>query len=150
MEKLFTVQEANTLLPVLEALLKRAMEGKREMEQVDREFRDLHHRIMLLGGMQVDVVAAGRRKDDREKALQRIKDAVAEIHATGVQVKDLDMGLLDFPHMVGGETVLLCWMLGEELRVQHWHGLEEGFAGRKPISSLVPRRDKTDSPEKPN
>jgi hypothetical protein len=150
MEKLFTVQEANTLLPVLEALLKRAMEGKREMEIIDQEFRDLHHRIFLAGGTQVNILAATKRKDDRERAIQRIKDAVAEIHATGVQVKDLNTGLLDFPHMVSGETVLLCWKLGEELRVQHWHGLEEGFAGRKPISTLVKNRDKTDSPEKPN
>ena len=150
MEKLFTVNEANTLLPVLESLLKQAMEGKQTMEQIDKEMQALKHRIFLTGGMKVDVVAVGRRKDDREKAIQRIKDAVAEIHATGVQVKDLEMGLLDFPHMVGGETVLLCWKLGEELRIQHWHGLEEGFAGRKSISTLVKRRDKTDIPEKPN
>jgi hypothetical protein len=150
MEKLFTVQEANTLLPVLEALLKRAMEGKRTMAKIDQEFRDLHHKIFLAGGTQVHIMHAAQRKADRESALQRIKDAVAEVHATGVQVKDLDVGLLDFPHMVSGETVLLCWKLGEELRVQHWHGLEEGFAGRKPISSLVKNRDKTDSPEKPN
>src|SRR5258708_38916093 len=145
MDKLFTVNEANTLLPVLESLLKQAMEGKQAMQVVDKEMESLRHRIFLTGGMRVDIIAVSRRKDDREKAIQRIKDAVAEIHATGVQVKDLDVGLLDFPHMVGGETVLLCWKLGEELRVQHWHGLEEGFAGRKPISSLVKKRDKTDS-----
>jgi hypothetical protein len=150
MEKLFTVNEANTLLPVLESLLKQAMEGKQTMELIDKEMQALKHRIFLTGGMKVDIVAVGRRKDDREKAIQRIKDAVAEIHATGVQVKDLEMGLLDFPHMVGGETVLLCWKLGEELHIQHWHGLEEGFAGRKPIATLVKRRDKTDIPEKPN
>ena len=149
MEKLFTVNEANTLLPVLESLLKQAMDGKKTMELIDKELDSLKRRIFLSGGLRVDVVAVGRRKDDREKAIQRIKDAVAEIHSTGVQVKDLDLGLLDFPHMVGGETVLLCWKLGEELRIQHWHGLEEGFAGRKPISSLV-KRDKTDTPEKPN
>src|SRR5207253_1542522 len=128
MDKLFTVNEANTLLPVLESLLKQAMEAKQTMQAIDKEFESLKHRIFLTGGMRVDVIAVSRRKDDREKAIQRIKDAVAEIHATGVQVKDLDVGLLDFPHMVGGETVLLCWKLGEELRVQHWHGLEEGFA----------------------
>jgi hypothetical protein len=149
MEKLFTVNEANTLLPVLKSLLKQAMDGKKAMELIDKELESLKRRIFLSGGLRVDIVAVGRRKDDREKAIQRIKDAVAEIHATGVQVKDLDLGLLDFPHLVAGETVLLCWKLGEELRIQHWHGLEEGFAGRKPISSLV-KRDKTDTPEKPN
>jgi len=150
MDKLFTVNEANTLLPVLESLLKQAMEGKGTMETIDKELEVLKHKIFLSGGMRVDIIGVSRRKDEREKAIQRIKDAVAEIHSTGVQVKDLDLGLLDFPHMVDGETVLLCWKLGEELRVQHWHGLEEGFAGRKPISSLVKKRDKTENPEKPN
>lgn len=150
MEKLFTVQEANTLLPVLESLLKQAMEGKSTMEQIDKELQDLGHKIFLAGGTLVNIVAVAKRKDDRERAIQRIKDAVAEIHATGVQVKDLEMGLLDFPHLVNGETVLLCWKLGEELRVQHWHGMDEGFAGRKPIETLVKKRDKTDTPEKPN
>lgn len=127
------------------------MDGKLLMEQIDKELQALGHRIFLAGGTRVDIGAVAKRKDDRERAIQRIKDAVAEIHATGVQVKDLDLGLLDFPHMVGGETVLLCWKYGEELRVQHWHGTEEGFAGRKPLSSLVKRdRDKTDTPEKPN
>ena len=120
------------------------------MEQIDKEFRDLHHKIFLAGGSLINIVAVAKRKDDREKSIQRIKDAIAEIQATGVQVKDLEMGLLDFPHLVNGETVLLCWKLGEELRIQHWHGVQEGFAGRKPISSLVTRRDKTDTPEKPN
>ena len=100
MDKLFTVNEANTLLPVLESLLKRAMEGKQTMQAIDKEMESLKHRIFLTGGMRVDVIAVSRRKDDREKAIQRIKDAVAEIHATGVQVKDLDVGLLDFPHVV--------------------------------------------------
>jgi len=148
--KLFTVNEANTLLPVLESLLKRAMEGKQTMEKIDKEMQDLQHKIFLAGGTLVNIVAVARRKDDREKAIQRIKDAVAEIHATGVQVKDLALGLLDFPHNVNGETVLLCWKLGEELRVQHWHGMEEGFAGRKPIETLVKNRDKNENPEKPN
>src|SRR3954463_11256484 len=143
MDKLFTVNEANTLLPVLESLLKQAMDGKKVMERVDKELEALKRRIFLSGGMRVDIVAVGRRKDDREKAIQRIKDAVAEIHATGVQVKDLDLGLLDFPHMVGGETVLLCWKLGEELRIKIGHGLKEGFVEQKPISTLVKRRDKT-------
>ena len=59
---------------------------------------------------------------------------VADLEEAGVQVKDLDRGLVDFPaqHPESGEVVLLCWHLGED-RVGHWHGLEEGFAGRKPL-----------------
>jgi len=82
-----------------------------------------------------------RRKGERERAVQRAKDAVAEIHATGVQVKDLDIGLLDFPCEVDGEIVLLCWKLGEE-KITHWHGTEEGFAGRKPIDERIARAGK--------
>jgi hypothetical protein len=147
MEKLFTIQEANTLLPILESLLKQAMEGKQSMEEIDRELQNLGHKIFLSGGILVDIAAVSKRKAEREKAIQRIKDTISEIHATGVQVKDLDVGLLDFPHLVDGETVLLCWKLGEPLNVKHWHGLEEGFAGRKPIETLL---NKNEKPERPN
>jgi hypothetical protein len=145
--KLFTLQEANTLLPILESLLKQAMEGKQLMEEIDRELQNLGHKIFLAGGTLVDIAAVSKRKSEREKAIQNIKDAISEIHATGVQVKDLDVGLLDFPHSVDGETVLLCWKLGEPLNVQHWHGLEEGFAGRKPIETLLNKKER---PERPN
>ena len=77
-----------------------------------------------------------RRKAEREKALQSAKDAVAEIDATGVQVKDLDIGLLDFPCIVGDDVILLCWKLGEK-GIKHWHGTQEGFAGRKPIDDRI-------------
>jgi hypothetical protein len=147
MEKLFTLQEANTLLPILESLLKQAMEGKQLMEEIDRELQNLGHKIFLSGGILVDIAAVSKRKSEREKAIQTIKDSISEIHATGVQVKDLDVGLLDFPHSVDGETVLLCWKLGEPLNVKHWHGLEEGFAGRKPIETLL---NKNEKPERPN
>jgi hypothetical protein len=59
---------------------------------------------------------------------------VEELDALGLQVKDLDRGLIDFPaqHPASGETVLLCWELGED-SVAYWHGLEDGYAGRKPL-----------------
>jgi hypothetical protein len=61
-----------------------------------------------------------------------------------VQVKDLDIGLLDFPCRVNGEIILLCWKLGEE-GITHWHGVEEGFAGRKPIDETIARAGKKKS-----
>lgn len=146
MERTFKLDEANMLLPVLEALLKRAMDGKELIEVVDQELQNLAHKIFLCGGLLLDIVAVAQRKAEREKALQRIKDAVSEIHSTGVQVKDLDIGLLDFPCVVNGETVLLCWKYGEGHKVRHWHGMTEGYAGRKPIETLQLERD----PEKPN
>ena len=117
------------------------MESKALIEEVDAEFDALRNRIFINGGTSVNVVAAARRKAEREKAIQRAKDAVAEIDAAGVQVKDLDIGLLDFPCTVDGEIVLLCWKLGEK-GISHWHSTTEGFAGRKPIDARIPRGPK--------
>ena len=136
MARTFTVAEAETLLPVLESLLRSAIAAKGLIEEVDAEQQALATRIFLNGGTLVDIVKVARRKAEREKALQKAKDAVAEIDATGVQVKDLDIGLLDFPCMVGDEVILLCWKLGEK-RITHWHGMEEGFKGRKPIDERI-------------
>jgi hypothetical protein len=144
-KKTFTFEEASTLLPVLRALLKRAMEGKQLIEAVEKEFEDLRHRILLSGGLMLDIPVVARRRAERDKALQEIKDALAEIEAIGVQVKDLDIGLLDFPCVVEDETVLLCWKYGEE-KIAFWHGLEEGFRGRKPIDERILRGKKKEKP----
>jgi hypothetical protein len=141
MARTFTVSEAQTLLPVLESLLRSAMEAKALIEKVDGEMQSLAHRIFLNGGTLVDIVSVARRKAEREKAVQRAKDSVAEIDATGVQVKDLDIGLLDFPCLVGDDLILLCWKMGEK-KIMHWHGPQEGFAGRKPIDDHILRRQK--------
>jgi len=135
-DRTFTLQEAQTLLPVLESLLRTAIDGKKFIESVDNEFQDLAHRVFLSGGLFINIVTLARRKAEREKTVQRVKDAVAEIDAIGVQVKDLDIGLLDFPCEVDGRTVLLCWKLGEK-KITHWHGVSEGFAGRKPIDERI-------------
>ena len=135
-DRTFTLQEAQTLLPVLESLLRTAIDGKKFIESVDNEFQELAHRVFLSGGLFINIVSLARRKAEREKTVQRVKDAVAEIDAIGVQVKDLDIGLLDFPCEVDGRTVLLCWKLGEK-EITHWHGVSEGFAGRKPIDERI-------------
>ena len=144
--KTFTLEEAQTLLPVLRSLLKRSMDGKQTIELIEKELQDLSHRILLSGGLFVDVPRVARRRAERDKALQDTKDAMGEIEAIGVQIKDLDIGLLDFPCVVDDQIVLLCWKLGEE-KIEYWHGLEEGFKGRKPVDerTLKPKKK-----EKPN
>lgn len=132
----FTLDQAQDLLPVLESLLRTAIEGKKQIESAEAELQAVAHRIFLNGGMSLNIVYLARRKAEREKALQQVKDAMAEIDAIGVQVKDLDIGLLDFPCDVDGQTVLLCWKLGEKA-ITHWHGVSEGFAGRKPIDERI-------------
>lgn len=132
----FTLEEAQTLLPILESLLKQAIHSKKLIEEVDGELQETAHRVFLNGGTLVNVVHLARRKAEREKAIQRLKDVLAEIDATGVQVKDLDIGLLDFPCKVEGEIILLCWKLGEA-KIAHWHSTTDGFAGRKPIDDRI-------------
>jgi hypothetical protein len=138
----FTFDEAQSLLPALESVLRTAMASKKLIEAVDAEFHQVNHRIFVNGGTHVDIVALARRKAERAKAEQRAKDALAEIDSIGVQVKDLDIGLLDFPCEVEGKIVLLCWRLGED-SITHWHGADEGFAGRKPIDLRILKSKRT-------
>jgi hypothetical protein len=140
-DRTFTLDEAHSLLPVLESLLRTAIHSKKLMEEVEAEMQALSHRIFLNGGTHVDVIPVARRKAERAKAEQRAKDALAEIDSIGVQVKDLDIGLLDFPCAVDGQIILLCWKLGEK-SITHWHGTQEGFAGRKPVDERIARAKK--------
>jgi hypothetical protein len=144
-ERTFTLEEAQTLIPVLESLLRAAMEGKKLIQEVEAELQEAGSRIFLSGGSNVDVLRLARRKAERNKAAQTVKDSLAEINATGVQVKDLDIGLLDFPCLIEDQVILLCWKLGEN-KITHWHGLTEGFRGRKPIDERIRKQKKEDRP----
>jgi hypothetical protein len=139
--KTFTLDEAQTLLPILKSLLKRCMDGKQVVELAEKDFQDLSHRIMLSGGLMVNIPAMARRRAELDKAMQDTKDAMAEIDAIGVQVKDLDIGLLDFPCVLEDQIVLLCWKYGED-KIEFWHSMEEGFRGRKPINERISRGKK--------
>jgi hypothetical protein len=140
-DRTFTLDEAQSLLTVLESLLRTAIAAKQVMEEVDAEQQELTHRVFLNGGMFLNVIPLARRKAERVKAEQRANDALAEIDSIGVQVKDIDIGLLDFPCEVEGQVILLCWKLGEKT-ITHWHGTDEGFASRKPIDERIARAKK--------
>jgi hypothetical protein len=140
-DRTFTLEEAKSLLPVLESLLRRAIAGKNTVETFEGELQALTQRIFLNGGTWVDVVSLARRKAERVRAEQTAKDALAEIDAIGVQVKDIETGLLDFPCKLQGEVILLCWKMGEK-DITHWHGTDEGFASRKPIDERILRGGK--------
>ena len=148
--KVFTLDEAQALLPVLESLLKRAIEGKKTAESIEGRMQELRHKIFLSGGLFVDVVRVRRQRAALESHIQAAKDSVAEIDAIGVQVKDLETGLLDFPCQINGEIVLLCWKLGEG-RIDYWHTVEAGFLGRQPIDERFgSKKAKKPKPEQPN
>ncbi len=137
--KTFTLDEAQSLLPVLESLLKRAIEGKQSAEEVETGLTHLARRIYLSGGMRVDVTQVAKQRAEMEVHLQRVRESIAEIDSIGVQVKDLETGLLDFPCRLDDEVVLLCWRMGEPA-IEHWHTLESGVQGRQPVDERFRRR----------
>jgi hypothetical protein len=106
--KTFTLDEAQSLLPVLESLLKRAMEGKQSAEEVESELSEMARRIYVSGGMRVDVTKVAKLRAAMEADLQLARESIAEIDSIGVQVKDLDGGLLDFPCRLDDQTRWFC------------------------------------------
>jgi len=132
--KTFTLEEANALLPVVESLLGQVIAAKEEAERLESEIQSLRQRIFLSGGMTIDIAGVARNRTEGEAQVQRAKEVLAEMDSIGVQVKDLDTGLLDFPCRVDGELVLLCWRRGES-RIEYWHTLEAGFRGRQPLDA---------------
>jgi hypothetical protein len=148
--KTFTLDEAQALVPVLESLLKQAIEGKRLADSIEESLQELNRKIFITGGLLVDVTKVRRQRTSMEQYLQQAKDSIAEIDAIGVQVKDLETGLLDFPCEVEGEVVLLCWKMGES-RIDFWHTMEAGFRGRQPIDDRFSgKKNKKPRPERPN
>jgi hypothetical protein len=103
--------------------------------------------------MRVNSNMVAKQRAEMEDHLKRVRDSIAEIDAIGVQVKDLESGLLDFPCRVDDKVVLLCWRMGEP-SIEHWHTLESGFQGRQPVDERFRRRagsgDRPNSSSRPN
>ena len=124
--KLFTLEEANALLPAVRDILRRIQSSRRRLS-VHR------HQAKLAaegaeqggGGMQGGGLYA--------KILTKLTDEIAELDEIGVQLKDFDRGLVDFPSLREGRVVLLCWQLGEGDQLEWWHDMDAGFAGRTPL-----------------
>ncbi len=143
--KTFTFEEAQALLPVLEALLKRALDGKKAAEQVEGELSELARQIYLSGGMKVNTAQVAKQRAELDEQLKLVRESVAEIDSIGVQVKDLDSGLLDFPFRLDDQVVLLCWRMGEPA-IEHWHTMDAGFKGRQPVDERFRRRPSSSRP----
>jgi hypothetical protein len=137
--KTFTLDEAQSLLPVVESLLKRAMEDRQAAQSAESSLNDVAQRIYFAGGMQVNTVGIAKQRAEMEAHLKSVRESIAEIDAIGVQIKDLDSGLLDFPCRLDSEIVLLCWRIGEPA-IEHWHTMEAGFQGRQPVDERFRRR----------
>jgi len=134
MPRYFSHEQATRLLPEVERLLRLAIHARSVYEEADRAIDLLQQRAQSMGGIVVDIAKARLLRESREEGAKHLREALEAITELGVQVKDLDIGLVDFPTTYHGEEVLLCWRLGEP-RIGHWHGLEEGVRGRKAIDA---------------
>lgn len=145
MSRHFRLEEAERLLPDVERALRDAISHKDEYQAADGELQNAMERIRMDGGSRVNpgpILAMRARKDGATKALT---EAVQRVEELGAQIKDLDIGLIDFPTLYHGREVLLCWKLGEA-GIAFWHGMDEGFRGRKPIDDDFRIHHRGDSP----
>jgi hypothetical protein len=130
--KLFSLTEAERLRLQVEPVLIEAMELRRKLGELDDQLGALAERIQRSGGLLVPYEKTARVRLERNRLEESLRSAIERIHATGCIVKDLDIGLLDFPSRLNNEDVYLCWRLGED-RIRFYHRQDEGFSGRKPI-----------------
>lgn len=122
--KLFTLEEATALLPELRRLFAGIKAARTVLQRFAAEAKRAHQHANEGGGTTVGPVYAA--------ALFTVMDRLQTIHSFGVEIKDIERGLCDFPALREGRIVYLCWVLGED-RIEWWHDLETGFAGRQPL-----------------
>jgi hypothetical protein len=127
----FTPEEANAALEQVRPLVEQLVEGRQEHALAVERQEELERKIRGNGGgiPPAELASATSEVDALARRLARLVD---EIASHGAQVKDLDSGLVDFPALRRGETVLLCWQLGED-EIAWWHRVDDGFAGRRPL-----------------
>jgi hypothetical protein len=131
MDRHFTLEEANAAVTELRPIVERAVSHRHKLAEAQRQQAAL---VMQIGGNGGDLQPSDLR--EAAEAIQReaaaLTECVEQIDAAGAQIKSLEEGLLDFPSLRDDEEVLLCWKLGED-EIAYWHGVDEGFAGRKPL-----------------
>lgn len=132
MPKRFTLEEAQALIPMVTRYVREAIQIKSEYEEAEAAIRQFTERVMMMGGIVVDRAQAIEARTRRENAAARLRNSIEQIQGLGCVVKDLDIGLVDFPTLFRGTEVYLCWKLGEN-GIEYWHGVDEGFRGRKYI-----------------
>lgn len=130
-ERTFTPEEANAALAEVRPLVERMVAARSVLLDAQRRQAELVARVASNGGglTPPDVAAAAA---EVQQSTAQLVAVLEELERLGVQVKDLDRGLVDFPCLHRGRVVLLCWELGED-EVAFWHGADEGYAGRKPL-----------------
>jgi len=144
MSRRFTLEEAESLLPEIEKSIREAISSKSELEQAETALQAINQRVIMLGGVLVDRSAVYQNRLRRDQSAERLKASIQKIQESGCLIKDLDVGLVDFPTLFRGDEVYLCWKLGES-SIGFWHGTQEGFAGRKPIDAEFRQQHRGDA-----
>jgi hypothetical protein len=130
--RLFTLTEAERARRELEPFLLEAMDCRKKLAGLEHDLNAVAARIMMMGGVIVPYEKLAAVRVEHTQLAQSLKSALNRILETGCVVKDLEVGLLDFPAIIDNQDVYLCWKLGED-RIRFYHRQDEGFAGRKPI-----------------
>lgn len=145
MPRYFTLRQAERLLPQVESAIRDAIALKSEYQKTESEIQEFQRRVSMQGGVMVDRAGFLDRQRRRDSTAQQLKAAIENIQEYGCLVKDLDIGLLDFPTLLNGQEVYLCWKLGEN-GIHFWHAVEDGFRGRKPIDQNFLEQHQGDLP----
>jgi hypothetical protein len=132
MSRRFTLAEAQSLIPRVDRLLRQAIEMKGAYDEAEKQIQAFQERVMMMGGVSVDRERAVEERTRRDGAAAQLRSSIEQVQEVGCLIKDLDIGLIDFPTLYRGNEVYLCWKLGEG-GIEYWHGVEEGFRGRKKI-----------------
>jgi hypothetical protein len=125
--KLFSIEEANELLPTVRRIVERIQAAHRKTLLFAPEAQRAARSADLGGGMPSD------KGNQYVHAVTHLAECVEKLDQLGVQLKDYERGLVDFPSLRDGRIVLLCWQIGEPDQIEWWHDLEAGFAGRQPL-----------------
>jgi len=130
--RIFTLTEAEQTRRELEPVLIEAIDSRKKLGALETDLSAVSTRIMMMGGIVVPYEKLAALRVEHQRLAETMKSALERILSTGCVIKDLDIGLLDFPAIINNEEVFLCWKLGED-RIRFYHRQDEGFAGRKPL-----------------
>ncbi len=131
-DRYFTPDEVRALIPALTKLMARVTAAHRELTALGERLREEQERIAAAGGAAIDQAAWRSDRARLDALAAEIQQGLGEVAALGGVPKDLGLGLVDFLHLRDGREVNLCWKYGEP-DVAYWHGLDEGYQGRKPL-----------------
>jgi hypothetical protein len=132
MPRYFTLDQARASLASVGDNLRTAVRLKQEHQRAESELEAIHNKVAMMGGMLLNREKFLGHRARLDATAMRLKEILEELDGLGVQIKDLDIGLIDFPTLYHGEEVLLCWKLGEK-DIEFWHSLTDGYRGRRPI-----------------